>query len=284
MAVMVICALLVLAGIVAVILWGDLSFQPPPAVAAGTAARPPVGQVVRVYLWFVAVILIVGAAAGLVAAGAGGRLVMRLLAVTAGPDAQGRVTEAGEIVGRVTADGTIGFLIFTGVGFGLVSAAAFVLVRRWLPSGRIGGLVFGALLLIIAGSRVDPLRADNPDFSLVGPAWVAVAAFLALGLFHGMAIAAVAGRYSRALPLLSGEPRAIAAYAPVLLLLIPAIAVAAVVLVGGLVAIVASRIPRLPALWHDHRVVVAGRVVLTAAGLVALPGFIAALAQILQLT
>jgi hypothetical protein len=99
-----------------------------------------------------------------------------------------------------------------------------------------------------------------------------------------MAIAAVAGRYSRALPLLSGEPRAIAAYAPVLLLLIPAIAVAAVVLVGGLVAIVASRIPRLPALWHDHRVVVAGRVVLTAAGLVALPGFIAALAQILQLT
>jgi hypothetical protein len=31
-------------------------------------------------------------------------------------------------------------------------------------------------------------------------------------------------------------------------------------------------------------VVVAGRVVLTAAGLVALPGFIAALAQILQLT
>jgi hypothetical protein len=57
-----------------------------------------------------------------------------------------------------------------------------------------------------------------------------------------------------------------------------------VVLVGGLVAVVASRIPRLPALWHDHRVVVAGRVVLTAAGLVALPGFIAALAQILQLT
>ena len=280
---MVICALLVLAGIVAVILWGNLSFQPPPAVAAGTA-RPPVGQVVRVYLWYVTVTLIVGAAAGLVAAGAGGRLVMRLLAVTAGLGAQGRVTEAGEIGGRITADGTIGFLIFTGVGFGLVSAAAFLLVRRWLPSGRIGGLVFGALLLIIAGSRVDPLRADNPDFSLVGPAWVAVAAFLALGLFHGMAIAAVAGRYSRALPLLSGEPRAIAAYAPALLLLIPAIAVVAVVLVGGLVALVGSRIPRLPAVWQDRRVVVAGRVVLTAAGLVALPGFIAALAQILQLT
>jgi hypothetical protein len=283
MAVMVVCALLLVAGIVAVILWGDLSVQPPPAVAAGPAARPPVGQVVRSYLWYVTVALTVGAAAGLVAAGAGGRLVMRLLAVTAGPDAQGRITEAEETVGRITVDGTIGFLIFIGVGFGLVTAAAFLLVRRWLPSGRTGGLVFGALLLIVVGSRVDPLRADNPDFSLVGPAWVAVAAFLALGLFHGMAIAAVAGRYSRALPLISGQPRAIAAYAP-MLLLVPLFVVLAAVLVGGLVAIAVSRIPWLVALWHDHRVVIAGRVVLTAAGLVALPGLVAALAQILHLT
>jgi len=38
--------------------------------------------------------------AGILAAGAGGRLVMRLLAVTAGPDAQGRITEAEKLVGH----------------------------------------------------------------------------------------------------------------------------------------------------------------------------------------
>ena len=35
----------------------------------------------------------------MVAAGAGGRLVMRLLAVTAGDGAQGRITEADQVVG-----------------------------------------------------------------------------------------------------------------------------------------------------------------------------------------
>jgi hypothetical protein len=281
MAVIVVCVLLVLAGIVAVIRWGDLTVQPPPAPAGGAAGRPAVGQVLRHYLWYATVALTVGIAAGTVAAGAGGRLVMRLLAVTAGPDAQGRVTEADEIVGRITADGTVGFLIFIGLSFGLVTTTVYLLVRRWLPAGRTGGLVFGALLLIVASTRVDPLRASNPDFSLVGPDWVAVAAFLALGLLQGMVIAALAGRYSRALPPLSAEPRAIAAYAPLVLLLFPLFVLIPVFLAGGLLALIGSQIRPLPALWHDRRVVVAGRVALIVVGLAALPGFVAALAQIL---
>jgi hypothetical protein len=283
MAVVVVCVLLVLAGIVAVIRWGGLAVQPPPALAGDAAVRPPVGQVVRHYLWYATVALTAGVAAGIVAAGAGGRLVMRLLAVTAGRDAQGRITEADEIVGRITVDGTIGFFIFIGVAFGLVTAVAFLLVRCWLPGGRTGGLVFGALLLIVAGTRVDPLRANNPDFSLVGPEWVAVAALLALGLFHGMVIAALAGRYSRALPPISPAPRAIAAYTPLLLLLFPLFLLTPVFLAGGLVAIIGSRIRPLLALWHDHRVVIAGRIALTVAGLAALPGFVSALARILHL-
>src|SRR5215213_7141241 len=154
--------------------------EPPPVPepdGAGPTDPPPVSLVVRRYLWYLAVALLSGAAAGILAAGAGGRLVMRLLAVTAGVDAQGQVTEAQEIVGRITVDGTLGFVVFTGLFFGPVSGAAYLVLRRWLPAGRAGGLAFGALLLVVAGTRLEPLRRSNPDFDLVGPGWVSVAAF-----------------------------------------------------------------------------------------------------------
>jgi len=128
-----------------------------------------VGLVVRRYLWYVAVAMASGATAGILAAGAGGRLVMRLLAVTAGADAQGQITEAEEIVGRITVDGTIGFVVFTGLFLGLPSAAGYLLLRRWLPAGRAAGLAYGALLLVVAGTRLEPLPRGNPDFDLVGP-------------------------------------------------------------------------------------------------------------------
>ena len=43
---------------------------------------------------------------------------MRLLAVTAGPTAQGRITEADQVVGRISLDGTLGFIVFTSLFFG----------------------------------------------------------------------------------------------------------------------------------------------------------------------
>jgi hypothetical protein len=128
---------------------------------------------------------------------------MRLLAVTSGPDAQGQITEADQVVGRISLDGTLGFIVFTGLFFGAASGAAYLLLRRWLPGGRTGGLTFGVLLLVLAGSRLEPLRPGNPDFDLVGPGWVSVVAFAALALFHGMLVAALAGRLSRAVPLLA---------------------------------------------------------------------------------
>ena len=279
MAVVVVCVLLVLAGLLAVVRWGGLAVQPPPT-PGGTARQLRVGVVVRHYLWYVTVALAAGVTAGILAAGAGGRLVMRLLAVTAGPTAQGQITEANEIVGRISVGGTVGFFLFIGVPFGVAAAAAYLLLRRWLPNGRAGGLTLGVLLLIVVGTRIDPLRSNNPDFSLVGPAWVAVVAFVALGLFHGMVIAALAGRYSQALPLVASRPRALAAYAR-LLLLIPLFLVILVIIGVGLVAVVVSQLQPVVALWHDRRVVMVGRVALAAVGLVALPGFVSALVEIL---
>jgi hypothetical protein len=94
---------------------------------------------------------------------------MRLLAATASEAAQSRVTEADEVVGRVSTGGTIGFIVFTALFFGMSSGVVYLMLRRWLPRGRLGGLTYGALLLVVAATRIDPLRAGNPDFDIVGP-------------------------------------------------------------------------------------------------------------------
>jgi len=284
--VIVVCIALVVVGLVAVVRWGGLTVEPPPTSrpdGAGPTDPPPVSLVVRRYLWYLTVALISGAAAGILAAGAGGRLAMRLLAVTAGADAQGQITEAEEIVGRITVDGTLGFVVFTGLFFGPVSGAAYLVLRRWLPAGRAAGLTFGALLLVVAGTRLEPLRRSNPDFDLVGPGWVSVIAFTVLVVFHGMLVAALAGRLSRAVPLLAARPGAIAVHAPLLLLVLPGPSVALVLIIVGMVVVLVSRIPTVVAAVHTRPLVVVGRVALTVIALAAFPGFASAVVDILGL-
>ena len=276
------CILLVLAGLLVVVRWSGLAVQPPPSPAqddTGPTGRPPVGLVVRRYLWYLTLAISAGVGAGILAAGAGGRLVMRLLAVTAGPETQGQITEADQVVGRISLDGTMEFIVFTGLFFGAASGAAYLLLRRWLPGGRAGGVAFSVLLLVLAGTRLEPLRPGNPDFDLVGPGWMSVIVFAALVLFHGMLVAALAGRLSRAVPLLAPTPRAIVAHVPLLLLALGSVALVAAVV--GVVVVLASQVPAVAAAWRDRRAVIAGRVVLVLVALVAIPSFASAIIDIL---
>jgi hypothetical protein len=282
--VIVVCAVLVLAGLAAAVRWGGLRFEPPapPQDEDGPTGPPPpsMGVVARRYLWYLNVAVASGVGAGILAAGAGGRLVMRLLAVTAGSAAQGRITEAEEVVGRITVNGTIGFVLFTGLFVGLFTGFLYLLVRRFLPAGRAGRLVYGALLLVLAATRLDPLRPGNPDFDLVGPGWVSVAAFTAVVLLQGALVTALAGRLSRAVPLLGSGPRAIVAYAP-LLLLLPLGSATLLLAVVGVIAVLVSQVPAVSAAWRDPRMVTAGRIALVALVVVALPGFASAVVDIL---
>jgi hypothetical protein len=276
------CIVLVVVGLLAIVRWGGLAVQPPPAPADDDtvpADRPPVSLVVRRYLWYLTLAISSGVGAGILAAGAGGRLAMRLLAVTAGPTAQGQITEADQVVGRISAEGTLGFIVFTGLFFGAASGAAYLLLRRWLPGGRTGGVAFGALLLVLAGTRLEPLRPGNPDFDLVGPGWVSVAAFAVLVLFHGMLLAALAGRLSRAVPLLALNPRAIIAHVPLLLLALGSVALVAAII--GVAVVSASQVPAVAGVWRDRRLVTAGRVILSLVALAALPSFARAITDIL---
>jgi hypothetical protein len=276
---MAVCGILVLAGLATIVRWGGLELQPPwPPPDPDDPPSP--GTVARRYLWYVTVAVVSGLGSGILLAGAGGRLAMRLLAATAGDGAQGRITEAEEVVGEITVGGTIGFVVFTALFFGVATGGLFLLIRRWLPGGRLGGLAFGGVLLVVAASRVEPLRRDNPDFDIVGPGWVSVVVFGALVVAHGMSVAAIAGRYSRTLPLVSRRRSAVVAHAP-LLLLLPIASVVVLIAMVGIVAAGAGRLPSVVATLRSPRFAVVGRAVLAAVVVVATPGFVATVADIL---
>jgi hypothetical protein len=267
MVVMICCALAIVLALVAIWRWGTID------------ATAPEGPALARYLWHLNVGVSAGLMAGLLVAGPGGRLVMRLLAATAGDPAQGRLTEADEVVGRITVNGTIGFIVFVGLFGGLLSGVLYMLLRRWLPPGRLGGLVFGALLAVGLAPRIDPLRSNNPDFDLVGPGWLAIAAFCALLLLHGVAVATFVARFRSTQPLLGRSPRAVARYLPLgLALLVAPLAVAAVI--GGLVFGAAERMPVLTARLRARSAMLVGRVLIAAGTLVVLPAFLDALTDI----
>src|SRR3990172_4984154 len=72
------------------------------------------------------------ALAGIVVLGLGGRVVMRIAAAV-NPDATGLRTEAGEVVGVVTAQGSLGLLVFGGLASGIVAGIVWVVVSPWIP-------------------------------------------------------------------------------------------------------------------------------------------------------
>ena len=74
--------------------------------------------------------LAAGLAVGVVIAGLGSRLVMRLLAV-ADPDARGSFTENGNQVGDITLGGTLGLVTFVGIPIGFLAGLIVFAVRRW---------------------------------------------------------------------------------------------------------------------------------------------------------
>lgn len=279
---MVLMALLVavmLLGLVATWRWGALDL----VVPWEPASEPlPVSVMLQRYIWFVTVGLASGIVAGVVMLGAGGRLAMRLLAVTAGPDAQGVITEAEETVGEITLGGTLGFIGFFGIAVGTVLAFAFMLIRRWLPRGRGSGATFGILLLLVLATRADPLRPENPDFDLVGPDWVAVLAFCAIVVGYGVLLGAMVGRFSRFLPLLKRDVRTIAKYVPPYVVFGPAFVILGIpLIIVGALAVLAGRVRGLEELWHSERVSLAGRALLVLIAAIAAPGFFIGVADIL---
>jgi hypothetical protein len=123
---------------------------------------------------------------------------MRLLAL-ADPDASGTITENGNVVGEITAGGTLALVIFVGIPSGVVAGLIVYVVRRWLPSGQPWrALTLAAVLLaLLGGTVIDP---HNIDFRLLEPTGLAVALFGLLFIAAGFWLPSLADRWGPGIP------------------------------------------------------------------------------------
>jgi len=132
-----------------------------------------------------------GTIAGVVSAGLGGRLVMRLIAII-DPSTDGAFTDAEATVGEFTFEGTIQVVVL-GAILGAVSGLVYLGLRRWLPVPRWRGAAYGALTLVTVGQPVfDPA---NVDFQIFEPSVIVVALFAALFVINGVIVAKLLDRW-----------------------------------------------------------------------------------------
>ena len=180
-----------------------------------------------------AVTISAGVIAGVLVAGLGGRLLMRVLGATSGNPAQGLLTEADEVVGEITVGGTIEIIVFVGLLGGLLAAVVYLVVRRWLPAtAGPAGIVMGILLLGTIGVG-DAMSPDNVDFAILRPTWLAITLIVSVALLFGVTFTAIAARLDSGMPMLSSRPSSIAAHASLVVLLHPALGVPAGFYVAG---------------------------------------------------
>ncbi|MBG6179619.1 hypothetical protein [Arthrobacter sp. CAN_A1] len=286
MVIIAVCGVLVVAGLSVIFRWSGGRLTPPePEPVTHREADPfrvaAQNRALRRYAWWATVVMTAGVTSGVLMAGAGGRLVMRVLALTS-PLSEGRITEALATVGDITLPGTFTLFLIGGL-MGVLSAVIYVAVHRLLPPGRWAGLTFGLVLLVLFATTFDPLRTDNIDFRFVGPGWLAAALFSALMVLHGMLVAAAANWYSSRLPQYADRGRL--DYLP---LLAGAVILPAGLLLGlgaAVVLMCARFVPaaKIPPRWLSHRMVTwVGRTALLAVLLTALPTFTASMAVIVS--
>ena len=135
----------------------------------------------------IAVVLLAGGIAGFSVGGLGTRIAMRIAALAAGDQAQGRITEAGATVGRITAEGTVFLFLFAGLGATVIGTAFYLVTRPWLPRRRrVRAIAFGILELIAFGSTL--VDASNADFTILGHPLLNVVLFGTLVVLHGFAL------------------------------------------------------------------------------------------------
>jgi hypothetical protein len=132
---------------------------------------------------------------GILIGGVGGRIVMRVSALAAGPEMVGRVTENGNRIGEFTFGGTLILIVFVGALGGVLASVVVVGSEPWLKwMGPARGLGFAVAVLAVYG------QFDSIDFLILEPKTLNVAMFLALFVVFGLTITALFWLFDRKLP------------------------------------------------------------------------------------
>ena len=135
--------------------------------------------------------IVAGAIAGLISAGVGSRIVMRIIALT-NDDRSGVLTDSSAIVGEMSVGGTLSLLVL-GAVFGILGGLLYVALRRWLPlPPPYRGAAFGMLTLVTIGNVL--FDTHNVDFQIFEPVLLVIALFASLFVVNGVIVAALGDR------------------------------------------------------------------------------------------
>lgn len=153
--------------------------------------------------------VLAGVLAGILVPGFGSRLVMKVVALVAGPSAEGMVTENGNVIGAFTLDGTLGLVIFAGATTGAFGGLFYAVVRPQLGRGPVqAGLMFGLVALAGLGSTV--ISPENSDFARFGSPVANIILFAALFPLFGLTVGLISARLDQSSGFLrSGAGRAL---------------------------------------------------------------------------
>jgi len=168
-----------------------IGLEAPDDLSAATSGRFPQPR----WVWSLSAPLrhagLAGAIAGLVAAGIGSRLAMRLIAVVDG-DSEGVGTDASATVGDVSLGGTFGLLVI-GAVLGIAGGLVYLGLRRWLFVPRAWrGVTYGALTLLTIGNVL--FDTANSDFQIFEPILLVIGLFAMLFLVNGVLVVALVER------------------------------------------------------------------------------------------
>ena len=135
----------------------------------------------------------VGALLGLVVAGAGSRVAMRVIALADDKEDFGLPTEGGDTIGEVTLQGTAS-LLFTGVMLGIAGAFAYLGLRRWLPERPLVRTLCFALIILGFGLTAT-INGNEGDFEFVNTL-VSILGFACVLLVYGLLVPILLDRFA----------------------------------------------------------------------------------------
>lgn len=141
---------------------------------------------------------ITGILVGIFVAGIGGRIVMRFATILH-EETVHNLTENGEVIGRISLNGTMALITFGGLGMGLLAGVIWVVVGPWIPGRGLGRAAITAAMAVAIGSPSLIQRA-NHDFVILDHDPLVVAMLIALVAAVGFSMALVDGALDRRLP------------------------------------------------------------------------------------
>ena len=116
-----------------------------------------------------------GSKAGFIWGGVGGRVAMRIVALTSGDNVRGVISDDGFEIGRVTFE-TIALLIFA-VVVGTIGGVVHGFLGVWLKGPK--WVVASAVGIAVAsGVGAMIVKSDGVDFRLLGPIWLTIGLFV----------------------------------------------------------------------------------------------------------